>query len=274
MVEYNYKYEERNKVRIPKQKILSLTPALDSICPKISTYPDYDIRFKNLISNYDFVSVANYIDDPYKASALIIKIVLNDFLDNPSMSLMAIENLFNKYFFSIYDSMNKEHVSIAAKSFIRLTQIHEMIFPVLNQYKHIASNIDFYTTLGIRPRNAYQSCIDAVLVNEKTNDILLINKSSSSLMLNSVINPKVLAALDYCKEASIKISSIFILSYDFVSLERLPLLKQYSVTDIVNQLSTSYMATVFPNRLNISYCGMCPYNSSCSSATEYIKGVY
>lgn len=249
-------------------KILSLDLGLDAICPYLSMQEDKDAVFKTDIVSFDDLNITNYSDSPAAVSALLFNMIIKDFVEDPSLSLYALEGKFTSRFFSIVDPEDKENLAIAARTYIKIIDAHKILHSVFSGYSHIASNIDFYCTIGIRPRNAYRTCIDAFLVRPGATDLFLILKKEYGSENSLAYNPKLLAAIDYCAEANINVSNIYILAYgwNFSTSAAKIQLQKISITDYLRSTANKFKSMTFMNCANLAHCQSCHYRDTCAKS--------
>lgn len=253
-------------------KILTKDLPIDIICPFIANYDyDYD-HYSKHFSSYDSLNLDDF-SDPYKYAAVLYSHVFKEYLNNPKLSLDSLQNIATLLFFKKFDSDVEIHKLISIRLYTKIVEGYEVIHSLLSKYHHIATVLDFHTTVGISPRNAYYSYIDALMVDKKQTDIFLILRKESGLDSHVAYNTKLLAAIDYCNEASIKIGNIYYIGYDwniFSTNSKITLNKLY-VSDHIRSISDKFSKLVLPSSANLAYCNFCENKDLCVKNNVYAK---
>lgn len=254
-------------------KILAIDLGLDAICPYLTTQDDKDSVFKNDVISFDDLNITNYVDSPSSVAAILFNMVMKDFIENPNLPLQGLEAKFTSRYFSIIDPEVEGNLNIAARTYMRIVDAHKILSEIFSQYSHIAPNIDFYCTLGIRPRNAYHTCIDAFLVRPGTTDLFLMLKKEYGSEGSLAYNPKLLSAIDYCNEAKINVGNIYILAYgwNFVTSPAKISIQKISISDYLKSTATKFKSLTFMNGANLAHCPSCHYKDVCSKTNIHNK---
>ena len=253
-------------------KILAIDLPMDSVCPYIGFYESSFNEHMNSFPSYDFVSLDN-IQQPHHAAAVILDSVMKEYLNNPKLTLETLQNTATSTFFKKFDQDNETHKDISVRLYSRIVDAYNMVSALIGRYQHIATVLDFYTALGIRPRNAYHTYIDAMLVDKKSTDLFLMLRRESGSDVHVGYNIKLLAALDYCAEASIKVDNIYYIGYDwnlFTTNAKLTM-SRITVTDHIRNVASRFSSIALPNFANLAYCGQCSHKNSCVKNNFYGK---
>ncbi len=254
-------------------KILSTDLPVDSVCPYIGFYPESKMSHNTYFPSYDFIDVKQYSDQPYLSAVLIFDKVIKEYINNPKLTLDSLQSTATAIFFDMFDSDSDVNKDIALRLYTKIVDAYTAISSLLGNYQHIASMLDFYSTIGIRPRNSYKSYIDAVLVSKTNTDIFLLLRRESVAENHIGYNLKLLAALDYCAEASIGVQNIYYIGYDwnlFNSVSKITLNK-ITVSDHLRSMANRYKSFVLPNFANLGHCGSCEFKVSCTKNKFYGK---
>ncbi len=256
-------------------KFLSTDFPVDSICPYIGFYPESQNIYKDSFPSYDFIEIERYKDTPYLAAVLIFDKVVKEYINNPKLTLESLQSTATASFFNLFDPESDVNKTIALRLYTKIIEAHTALHSLLGNYQHIASMLDFYSTVGIRPRNAYKTYIDAVLVSKTNTDIFLLLRKQSGADSHVGYNVKLLAALDYCDEASIGVQNIYYIGYDwnlFASNSKISLSK-ITVTDHLRQVASRYKSFTLPNFSNLGHCGSCSFKLSCTKNKFFGKPI-
>lgn len=253
-------------------KILAIDLPMDSICPYIGHYESSFAEYINSFPSYDFISLEN-IQHPSQAAAVLLDSIIKEYLNNPKLTLDALQNSATAAFFKKFDPNIELNKDVAVRLYTRIVEAYNMASSLISKYQHIATVLDFYITLGIRPRHAYHTYIDAMLVDKKSTDLFLVLRRESGSDIHVGYNVKLLAALDYCREASIKVDNIYYIGYDwnlFTTNSKLSL-SRVTVTDHLLNVASKLTSITLPNFANLAHCGQCSHKNDCTKNNFYGK---
>lgn len=253
-------------------KILTKDLPVDIICPFINNYEyDYDHYIKHF-SSYDCLNLDDF-NDPYQYAVVLYSHIFKEYLNNPKLTLESLQNLATLLFFKKFSTEEEIHKMISVRLYTKIVEGYNIIHGLLSQYHHLATVLDFHVTVGINPRNAYYSYIDALMVNKKETDIFLMLRKESGLDSHVGYNTKLLAAIDYCNEAAIKINNIYYIGYDwnlFSTNSKITLNKLY-VSDHIRSIAGRFSNLVLPSNANLAYCNFCNNKELCVKNNVYAK---
>lgn len=257
-----------------KIKLLSCDLPIDSICPFIGTYEDAAINNLELFPSYDFLDMSLF-SNPEHVACIIINNLIKEYLSNFKITLESLQSSASIAFFSLFDPSIENNKNIATNMYCRIVEVFNCLDSLVRQYKHIAPALDYYTTIGIRPRNSYKSYIDALFVGASGADLFLVLRKESGADNHVAFNLKLLSAIDYCNEASIKINKIHYIAYNW-NLCNSPskiILKTINMTDYIQNTVYKYSNFILPHSANLGYCGKCAHKLSCVKNNYYGKSI-
>jgi hypothetical protein len=239
--------------------------ALNVICPNLSSYQDKFVKFKDALVTYDYLEILDFIDDQEFVIGMLTKYILSVWFDDLNQTVNTLDSVLTKAFFSIYD-VNDENNKAYSRMFIRLVQIMDAISSLLEHADYVVPNLEFYKTIGIDFRRYYKSLIDLVIVNKDSTVSLFIIAPRTASNSTAVVaaHPKVNFAIDYCREAGIKVSSVYFLGYSESNISKDIVIQKININDTVNSVHNNLMNIRLHSAPNMFFCAMCPYRSLCT----------
>lgn len=253
-------------------KILTKDLPIDIICPFIANYEyDYGI-YMDHFSSYDCLNLDDF-NDPYHYAVVLYSNLLKEFLHNPKLSLESLQNIATASFFKKFSPDEETNKMISIRLYTKLVDGYEAIRGLLTQYQHIATVLDFHSTIGVSPRNAYYSYIDALMVDKTGTDLFLLIRREGCQDTHAAYNTKILAAIDYCNEASIKINNIYYIGYDWnlFSTNTKIVLNKFYMSDHIKSIADRFSGLMLPNSANLAYCNVCKHKDACAKNHVYSK---
>ena len=231
---------------------------LNIFCKNALLLKDKYAIFKKLLSNLDIPLPSR---DIYLSFNVIIYRLIEEYIDNPDLSMKKLEDDYNKIVWSKFKP-TKKNLELSAKGWVRFIQIQKKILSFLNESIHITSNVFFNENiLG----DEYLFKIDLLLLGNKKHQMIIFTPNVVMYPGMSILsNASIHKSLSYLNEAGLFPDEIIEISYDLENLNKNVFMRKINTKryNLKKQLEM-YNSLLIDSNSNPTKCRLCPANKEC-----------
>ena len=243
--------------------------ALNALCPNILSYKDRHIEFSNTLSKYN-LELAHIREFPELYINVLIYRCLEEYLKDLDIDIKTLEALYNGYTSGLVGDVIS--VPLLAKGWMRLVEIYNKLFKILEGYDLAYTNIEFHKSTRIR--RTFNFKIDALLMRKNSSKVTLLTivpTNHSHITSHVTDNPDTMFGLEYVYESGLNLDEVIEISYARGFGDKSVNVRRIYPKSLVKEAITKIISDSDNSRINTFYCVLCPYNKKCT-LRDRVKG--